>query len=161
MSLERCPFSLVSPIKGLLGRNSSGSCLENREYRRRWYGTLNTRPLYKQKLALTSPSSGGRSVGIVCSRAQAMESSFTDSTRGTGIPSHNVHCFRYMEALEDTLTLPLCGLLLILLSAMCFVAFSAITVKCSHKRYYQEGRNCLCHLIWPRSLFYESQMIAQ
>jgi hypothetical protein len=30
-------------------------------------------PLYPQKLALTSPTSGGRSVGIVLSRTQATE----------------------------------------------------------------------------------------
>jgi hypothetical protein len=29
--------------------------------------------LYRQKLALTSPTSGGRSVGIVCSQTQATE----------------------------------------------------------------------------------------
>jgi ferredoxin len=55
---------------------SSGSCLENREYGSRdpsrWpRGTLNP-----QKLASTSPTSGGRSVGIVCSRTQTMEFSF-------------------------------------------------------------------------------------
>jgi hypothetical protein len=33
-------------------------------------------PLYPQKLALTSPTGGGRSVGIVRSRTQAMEFSF-------------------------------------------------------------------------------------
>jgi hypothetical protein len=44
---------------------SSGSCLENRDYGR---GTL-----YPQKLATTSPRSGGRSVGIVRSRTQTME----------------------------------------------------------------------------------------
>jgi hypothetical protein len=32
--------------------------------------------LYPQKLAITSPTSGGRSVGIVRSRTQAMEFSF-------------------------------------------------------------------------------------
>jgi hypothetical protein len=47
--------------------------LEIREYGSkdpsRWpWGTL-----YPQKLALTSPTSGGRSVGIVRSRAQATE----------------------------------------------------------------------------------------
>jgi hypothetical protein len=52
---------------------SSGSCLENQEYGRRdpsrWpHGTL-----YPQKLAITSPTSGGRSVGIVRSRTQTME----------------------------------------------------------------------------------------
>jgi hypothetical protein len=30
-------------------------------------------PLYHQKLAITSPTSGGRSVGIVRSRTQTME----------------------------------------------------------------------------------------
>jgi hypothetical protein len=73
VGLERDPLSLVSTIEELLGRKSSGSGLENREYSRkdpsRW--TLGT--LYPQKLALTSPTSGGRSVGIVRSRTQAME----------------------------------------------------------------------------------------
>jgi len=34
-------------------------------------------PLYRQKLALTSPTGGGRSVGIVRSRTKAMEFSFS------------------------------------------------------------------------------------
>jgi hypothetical protein len=34
MGLERGPLSLVSTIEKLLGRNSSGSGLENREYGR-------------------------------------------------------------------------------------------------------------------------------
>jgi len=33
-------------------------------------------PLYPQKLALTSPTGGGRSVGMVRSRTQATEFSF-------------------------------------------------------------------------------------
>jgi hypothetical protein len=33
-------------------------------------------PVYPQKLALTSPTGGGRSVGIVRSRTKAMEFSF-------------------------------------------------------------------------------------
>jgi hypothetical protein len=58
-------FSLVSTIEELLGRNSSGCGLEKREYGRadplRWpHDTF-----YPQLLALTSPTSGGRSVGIV------------------------------------------------------------------------------------------------
>jgi hypothetical protein len=71
VGLERGPLSLVSTIEELLERKSSGSGLENREYgsrdQSRWpHGTL-----YPQKLALTSPTSGGRSVGIVRSRTQA------------------------------------------------------------------------------------------
>jgi len=34
-------------------------------------------PLYSQKLALTSPTGGGRSVGIVRSRTKATEFSFS------------------------------------------------------------------------------------
>jgi hypothetical protein len=64
VGLERSPLSLVSKIKELLGRNSSGSGIENQEYGRgdplRWPRDT----LYPQKLAITSPTSGGRSVGI-------------------------------------------------------------------------------------------------
>jgi hypothetical protein len=53
VGLERCPLSLVNTIEELLGRNSSGSGLENREYGHedslRW--PRNT--LYPQKLALS------------------------------------------------------------------------------------------------------------
>jgi hypothetical protein len=35
MGLERGPLSLMNTIEELLGRNSSGSCLENRDYDRR------------------------------------------------------------------------------------------------------------------------------
>jgi hypothetical protein len=71
VSLERGPLSLVSTTEELLGRKSSGgSGLESREYGRmdpsRWpHGTL-----HAQKLALTSPTRGGRSVGRVRSRTQ-------------------------------------------------------------------------------------------
>jgi hypothetical protein len=75
-SLKRGPFTLVSTTEDLLGRKSSGSGLETSEYGRRdqlcW--ALNT--LYPQKLALTSPTSSGRFVGIVRSRTKAMEFMF-------------------------------------------------------------------------------------
>jgi hypothetical protein len=73
VGLERCPLSLVSITEDLLGRNSSGSSLENREYGRadplRWPRDT----LYPQKLLLTSTTSGGRSVGIVRLRAKTTE----------------------------------------------------------------------------------------
>jgi hypothetical protein len=52
---------------------SSGSCLENREYGRRDPSRRPRGTLYPQKLAITSPTSGGRSVGIVRSWTQTME----------------------------------------------------------------------------------------
>jgi hypothetical protein len=73
VGLQRGPLSLVSTIEELLGRNSSGCGLENREYGRgdplRWPRDT----LYPQKLALTSPKYGGRSVGIVRLRTKATE----------------------------------------------------------------------------------------
>jgi hypothetical protein len=50
--------------------------LENREYVRRDLLRWPRGTLYPQKLALTSLTSGGRSVGIVRSRTQATEFSF-------------------------------------------------------------------------------------
>jgi hypothetical protein len=74
MGLERSPLSLVSTIKELLGRKSSSSGLENRDYGCKGSAALTTRhPVYPQKLALASLTSGGLSVGIVRSRSQATE----------------------------------------------------------------------------------------
>jgi hypothetical protein len=71
--LERGPLCLMSTTEELLGRNSSGSSLEKREYGR---GDPLRRPRdtnYPQKLVLTSPTSGGCSFGIVRSRTKATE----------------------------------------------------------------------------------------
>jgi hypothetical protein len=80
VGLERSPLSLVSTIEELLGRKSSGSGLEIREYGRRDPSRLPRGSLYPQKLALTSPTCRGRSVSIVRSRTQATELSFRDIT---------------------------------------------------------------------------------
>jgi hypothetical protein len=72
VGLERGPLSLVSTVE-LFGRNSSGSGLENREYGcgdpLRWPRDT----LCPQKLALTSPTRCGHSVGIVLLRTKATE----------------------------------------------------------------------------------------
>jgi hypothetical protein len=74
--LERGPLSVMSTKEELLGRNSSGSGLEIREYGRgdplRWLHNT----LYLQKLALTSPTRDGRSVSIVRSQIKDTEFSF-------------------------------------------------------------------------------------
>jgi hypothetical protein len=64
-------------IKELLGRKSSGSGLENRDYCVGIGLVDHSKPFYLQKLALTSPTSNRRSVGIVRSRTQAKEFSFS------------------------------------------------------------------------------------
>jgi hypothetical protein len=65
VDLERDPLSLVMIIEELLEWKSSGSGQENRINGRvdplRWPRDT----LHPQKLALTSPTSGGRSVCIV------------------------------------------------------------------------------------------------
>jgi hypothetical protein len=73
VGLEWVSLSLMSTIEELLGRKRSGSSLESRDY-----GCGNPLcwlrdTLYPQKLALTSPTSGGRSVGMVCSRTKVTE----------------------------------------------------------------------------------------
>jgi hypothetical protein len=72
VGLERGPLSLVSTNEELLGR-SSGFGQESRDYGRRdplrWPHDTH----YLQELILTSPPSGGHSVGIVRSRTKATE----------------------------------------------------------------------------------------
>jgi hypothetical protein len=73
VDLQWGPLSLVNTSEELLERKSSWSGREIREYdcrdQSRWpHGTL-----YPYKLALTSPTSGGRSVGIVRSRDVASD----------------------------------------------------------------------------------------
>jgi hypothetical protein len=65
----------VSTTEELLERKSSGSVLESREYGRRDPSRLPHGTLNLQELALSSPTSGGHSVGIVSSRTQATERS--------------------------------------------------------------------------------------
>jgi hypothetical protein len=73
VGLERGALSLMSTNEALLERKSSGSGLKIREYCRMDPSRGPRGSLYPQKLALTSPTSGGRSVGIVRSRTQATE----------------------------------------------------------------------------------------
>jgi hypothetical protein len=77
VGLKRGPLSPVSTTEELHGRKSSGSGLEIREYGRRDPSRWPCGTLYLQKLALTSPTSCGRSVGIFQSRTQATEFSFS------------------------------------------------------------------------------------
>jgi hypothetical protein len=77
VGLERGPLSHVSTIEELLERKKSGSGLEEREYGL-WDPSLwPCGALYPQTLALTSPTGDSHSVGIVHSRTQAREFSFS------------------------------------------------------------------------------------
>jgi hypothetical protein len=78
VGLERGQLSLVSTTEELLERKISGFGLESREYSRRNPSRQPRGTLYPQMLALTSPRSGYRSVGIVHSRTQITEFSFSN-----------------------------------------------------------------------------------
>jgi hypothetical protein len=65
VGLERGPLCLASTIEELLERKRSGSGLEKRDYGRRDPLRWPHDTIYPQKLALTSPPKGGRSVGII------------------------------------------------------------------------------------------------
>jgi hypothetical protein len=73
VDLEGGPLSLVSTVEELLGRNSSGSSLEIREYSCGDPLHWPCDTLYPQKLTLLSPTSGSHLVGIVCLQTKAME----------------------------------------------------------------------------------------
>jgi hypothetical protein len=73
VSQERGPLSLVSTTKELLGSNSSGSDLESRKYGLGIRHADHVAPSIHKRLALTSLTSNGRSVGIVRLRTEAME----------------------------------------------------------------------------------------
>jgi hypothetical protein len=73
MGLERGPLSFVSTVEELLERNSSDFGLEIREYGCGDPLRLPRDTLYLQKLALSSPINGSRSVGVVHSLTKAKE----------------------------------------------------------------------------------------
>jgi hypothetical protein len=72
VGLERGLLRLVTTIEELLGRKSSGSDLQNWEYCHRDPSRWPRGTLYPQKLAVTSPTGGCRSVGIVRSRTRCL-----------------------------------------------------------------------------------------
>jgi hypothetical protein len=71
VGLEQGPLSLVSITEELLGRNSSSSGQENREYNQGGSVALTTQHPLSAKVGTTSPRSGGRTVGIVRWRTKA------------------------------------------------------------------------------------------
>jgi hypothetical protein len=73
VGMEQGPLRLVSMIKELLERKSSGSGLENQEYDHTDPSRWPHDTLFPQELALNSLTSGGHSVSIVCLHSEATE----------------------------------------------------------------------------------------
>jgi hypothetical protein len=75
-------INLMSKIEELPERESRGYGVKNREYGRRDPSRRPGDTLYSQKLALTSPTSGCLSVGIVRSRTKITEFFFNTVSFG-------------------------------------------------------------------------------
>jgi hypothetical protein len=76
VGLEQGPLSLTSITEDLLESKSSGSESRKPRLMVMVICCADHDTLYPQKLALTSPTSGGRSASIVCLGTKAMEFSF-------------------------------------------------------------------------------------
>jgi hypothetical protein len=81
VDLERGPLNLVSITEELLEWKCSGSGPRKRENGRRDPLRWPSDTLYPQELALTSPTNGGRSVGIARLRTKATEFCLVLSTQ--------------------------------------------------------------------------------
>jgi hypothetical protein len=73
VSLEPGPLSLVNTTEELRGRENSGSGLENKNTAVGICCADHATPSIRKKLALASPTSGGRSVDIVRPRTKTTE----------------------------------------------------------------------------------------
>jgi hypothetical protein len=73
VGLERGPLSLVSTIEELLGRKVAAPVQKTENTAVGIRHADHVAPSISKKLAITSPTSGCRSVGIVRSRTQTME----------------------------------------------------------------------------------------
>jgi hypothetical protein len=78
VGLERGPLSLVSTIEELLDSKLAAPVYKTENTAVGIRHADHVTPLSPQKLAITSPTSGGRSVGIVRSRTHTMEFKFSD-----------------------------------------------------------------------------------
>jgi hypothetical protein len=95
VGLERGSLSLVSTTEELLGKKSGGSGLENHEYGSGDPLHWPRDTLYPEKLALASPTTGCRSIGVVGSRTWATEFVCLFVCLFLG-------CFRILPALNKT-----------------------------------------------------------
>jgi hypothetical protein len=80
VGLERCPLSLVTTTEELLDRKVAAPVYKTENTAAGFRHADHVAPLYPQKLAITSPTSGSRSIGIVRSQTQTMEFSFLVSS---------------------------------------------------------------------------------
>jgi hypothetical protein len=94
VGLEQGPLSLVSTTEELLDRKVAAPVWKSENMSVGIRHTDHVAPSIFKKLAITSPTSDGRSVGIVRSRTQTMEFSFIPlkmfNPRGLVYPGFNI-----------------------------------------------------------------------
>jgi hypothetical protein len=73
VGLERGSFSLVSTTEELLDRKVAAPVYKTENKALGIRDADHVAPSIRKKLAITSPTSGGRSVGVVRSRTQTMD----------------------------------------------------------------------------------------
>jgi hypothetical protein len=86
MGLERGPLSLVSTTEELLDRKVAAPVQKTENTAVGIHHADHVAPSLRKKLAITSPTSGGCSVGIVRLRTQATEFSFS-------LYSQTINCY--------------------------------------------------------------------
>jgi hypothetical protein len=91
VSLERGPLSLVSTTEEILDRKVAVPVYKTENTTVGIRDADHAAPSIRKELAITSPTSGGRSVGIVRSRTQTMEISLSETaSSGNEAKNYNI-----------------------------------------------------------------------
>jgi hypothetical protein len=103
VGLERGPLSLVSTTEELLDRKVAAPVQKTENTAVGNRHADHVAPSIRKKLAITSPTSGGRSIGIVRSRIQAMEFSLVFNGRKNSSSKHKIIIQKCRDLLTENI----------------------------------------------------------